>query len=91
MSAALARRLTIRNRKGLHARASARFVSTVESFDADMATLAERAGLSVLSLGHLNRTQRDVGYPAHYDDRTAELVAEMYRDDIARFGYQFGG
>ena len=35
MSAALARSLTIRNRKGLHARASARFVSTVESFEAE--------------------------------------------------------
>jgi phosphocarrier protein len=31
---ALARTLTIRNAKGLHARASARFVETVESFDA---------------------------------------------------------
>jgi phosphocarrier protein HPr len=30
----LTRTLTIRNAKGLHARASARFVETVESFDA---------------------------------------------------------
>lgn len=30
----LLRRLAIRNRKGLHARASARFVSTVEAHDA---------------------------------------------------------
>ena len=30
----LTRTLTIRNTKGLHARASARFVETVESFDA---------------------------------------------------------
>ena len=31
---ALTRRLTIRNARGLHARASARFVETVERFDA---------------------------------------------------------
>jgi phosphocarrier protein HPr len=33
---ALARVLTILNKKGLHARASAKFVQTVEKFDADV-------------------------------------------------------
>jgi len=33
---AVVRVLTIRNRKGLHARASARFVQTAEKFDADV-------------------------------------------------------
>lgn len=41
----ISRRLTIVNRKGLHARASAKFVETVERFDAD-ATVS-RDGLSV--------------------------------------------
>jgi phosphocarrier protein HPr len=33
---AIVRQLVIRNRKGLHARASAKFVQTVEKFDADV-------------------------------------------------------
>ena len=33
---AVVRKLVIRNRKGLHARASARFVQTVEKFNADV-------------------------------------------------------
>jgi phosphocarrier protein HPr len=33
---AIVRQLTICNRKGLHARASAKFVQTVEKFDADV-------------------------------------------------------
>lgn len=33
---AVVRQLVIRNRKGLHARASAKFVQTVEKFDADV-------------------------------------------------------
>ena len=41
----LSRTLTIRNTKGLHARASARFVETVESFDAR--ALVRRDGQSV--------------------------------------------
>jgi len=35
-SRALAQQMTIVNRKGLHARASARFVRTAECFDADI-------------------------------------------------------
>lgn len=42
---ALSRVLTIRNRRGLHARASARFVQTAERFDATITV--ERDGLSV--------------------------------------------
>jgi phosphocarrier protein len=42
---ALAQQLTICNRKGLHARASARFVRTAECFDATISVL--RDGVSV--------------------------------------------
>jgi len=42
---ALAQQLTICNRKGLHARASARFVRTAECFDADISVV--RDGVSV--------------------------------------------
>ena len=44
-AARFSRRLTIVNRKGLHARASAKFVETVERFDADAAV--SRDGLTV--------------------------------------------
>jgi phosphocarrier protein len=42
---ALAQQLTICNRKGLHARASARFVRTAECFDADITVI--RDGVTV--------------------------------------------
>jgi phosphocarrier protein len=42
---ALAQQLTICNRKGLHARASARFVRTAECFDADVTVI--RDGVTV--------------------------------------------
>jgi phosphocarrier protein HPr len=42
---ALAQQLTICNRKGLHARASARFVRTAECFDATISVI--RDGVSV--------------------------------------------
>jgi phosphocarrier protein len=42
---AIVRQLTICNKKGLHARASARFVQTVEKFDADVRVM--RSGETV--------------------------------------------
>jgi phosphocarrier protein len=50
---ALAQRLTIVNRKGLHARASARFVRTAECFDAEIKVVRDGqsvAGNSIMGL-----------------------------------------
>ena len=50
---ALAQRLTIVNRKGLHARASARFVRTAECFDAEIKVSRDGqtvAGNSIMGL-----------------------------------------
>ncbi|GGE48947.1 HPr family phosphocarrier protein [Actibacterium pelagium] len=43
MTTSVVRKLEIRNEKGLHARASAKFVETVEQFDAD--ALVEKDGI----------------------------------------------
>jgi phosphocarrier protein len=54
---ALARDLAIINKKGLHARASAKFVQTVERFDADVTvsrcgeTVGGRSIMGLLTLG----------------------------------------
>ena len=43
---ALAQQMTIVNRKGLHARASARFVRTAECFDAEIKVIREGTSVS---------------------------------------------
>jgi phosphocarrier protein HPr len=46
-------RVTIRNRKGLHARASAKFVKCAETFDADVTVTRDKhtvGGTSIMSL-----------------------------------------
>jgi phosphocarrier protein HPr len=47
---ALAQRLTIVNRKGLHARASARFVRTAECFDAEIHVIRDGQSVSGSSI-----------------------------------------
>ncbi|HEX9904153.1 MAG TPA: HPr family phosphocarrier protein [Propylenella sp.] len=53
MSAPLSRQVTIVNRRGLHARASARFVKCAESFDADVRVVKDGQsveGTSIMGL-----------------------------------------
>ena len=60
---ALARELAIANRKGLHARASAKFVQTVERFDAAVTvtrcgeTVGGRSIMGLLTLGAAQGTK----------------------------------
>ena len=49
-SPVLSRTVTIVNRRGLHARAAARFVKTVERFKADVTVVRKEATVSGLSI-----------------------------------------
>ena len=46
-------------------------------------------GPDALRLPHVN-VHRHAKYTAYYDDETAEHVARLYAEDIARFDYRFG-
>jgi phosphocarrier protein HPr len=76
---ALARELSIVNRKGLHARASAKFVQTVERFDSDVTvtrggeTVGGRSIMALLTLGAAQGTSITV--TALGDDAAACLDA----------------
>ena len=53
MNASLSRQVTIVNRRGLHARASARFVKCAEGFDADVRVIKDGqtvGGTSIMGL-----------------------------------------
>jgi phosphocarrier protein HPr len=76
---ALGRELSIVNKKGLHARASAKFVQTVERFDADVTvtrcgeTVGGRSIMGLLTLGAAQGTTITV--VAQGDDAEACLTA----------------
>jgi phosphocarrier protein HPr len=86
---ALGRELAIVNKKGLHARASAKFVQTVERFDADVTVIrcGETAGgrsiMGLLTLGAAQGTTITV--IARGNDAEACLVA-LSRLLADRFG-----
>lgn len=76
---ALGRELPILNKKGLHARASAKFVQTVERYDADVTvtrcgeTVGGRSIMGLLTLGAAQGTTITV--VAQGDDAEACLAA----------------
>jgi hypothetical protein len=65
------------------------FVGRQERLDEDFARVAEIIGVPP-ELPRLNRSSRHRPYWEEYDPQTAEFVAERFRADIERFGYEFG-
>ena len=42
-----------------------------------------------VSFGHVNHTTKGDGYQAHFTDNMVETIAQIYADDIMKFGYSF--
>lgn len=63
-----------------------------EHLHSDFQLLLQRLQLDPAhyKLPHVNRSERDKrGYRQYYNEETRALVAEIYADDIAKFGYEF--
>ena len=86
---ALVRELPIINRKGLHARASAKFVQTVERFDADVTvsrcgeTVGGRSIMGLLTLGAAQGTTITVTAQGEDAEACLQGIADLL---AARFG-----
>jgi hypothetical protein len=66
------------------------FVGCVESIESDFARVRERVGGGAAALTCDNRTAgRREDFRSYYDDRTREIVAGVYREDIELLGYEF--
>lgn len=66
------------------------FVGRLESVNEDFGTVCDRIGVPRLEVPHVNGTGGGRRYLEMYDDRTRDLVGEIYARDIEAFGYRFG-
>jgi hypothetical protein len=64
------------------------FVGRVESFEVDFRHVQSRLGIAAPSL-HLNTSTDRPPYRNFYDEVTRNIVSELYKEDIAFFGYEF--
>ena len=88
---AVVRVLTICNKKGLHARASARFVQTVEKFDADVRVMRCGeivGGTSIMGLMMLAASPGTTITVEATGKEAAEVVAALAALIESRFGEQ---
>jgi phosphocarrier protein HPr len=88
---AVVRELTICNKKGLHARASARFVQTVEKFDADVRVMRCGeivGGTSIMGLMMLAASPGTTITVEATGKEAAEVVAALAELIESRFGEQ---
>lgn len=60
-----------------------------ESLDADFHALCQRLGVPCEQLPAVNRSERMADYRGYYTDETRRMIEEVFRDDIAAFGYSF--
>jgi hypothetical protein len=76
-------------RYGDYVRGAARPVFVrLEHLAEDLAPVETHLGLR-LALPHANRSERPADWRECYSEADAALVAELSREDIARFGYRF--
>ncbi len=89
---AVTRRMTIRNEKGLHARASAKFVEVVETFSSDVEVLKDGAsalGNSIMGLLML-AASKGATIEVRIEGGDAEELANALEELVEnRFGEKF--
>jgi hypothetical protein len=64
------------------------FVGRLETFDEDFNRLLDAIGKKNIQAEHLNQTVKK-SYREYYTPSLVDFVAEMYLEDISRFGYRF--
>ena len=63
------------------------FIGRFEDLGGTYRQIADRIGVTA-ELPHLNKSERS-DYRASYDDATASIVGEWFREDLSRFEYAF--
>jgi hypothetical protein len=65
------------------------YVGRLENLEHDFGHICQRLGMEkeLLVVNALSNKQRD--YRSHYTDVTRDIVADVYKEDIDRFGYAF--
>jgi hypothetical protein len=77
-----------RTEPGSHLRAD--FVGHFESLREDLSSAMTKLRIAGFEVPHENRTSNaDRDYRPEFSDRTADIVASLFREDIETFGYDF--
>lgn len=73
----------------LHGRQIVDFIGRYENLQADFDSCCDRIGLPRQQLPHRRKATDRSRYREYYDDSTRQLVADYFKADIERLGYEF--
>ncbi len=65
------------------------FVGRFENLGADFQHICHHLNIPAQPLPHINKTDHNP-YWTYYNEEAIELVGELFKQDIAYFGYEFG-
>jgi len=66
------------------------YIGRYENLAEDFHVICEKMGVKDLALPHENQSKRPgLDYRQQYDAASRQMVAEMYKEEIKRFGYSF--
>lgn len=65
------------------------FVGKFETLQQDFDSVCRMHGLPTKPLRHLNSGSYNHGYRKYYTEETADIIRDLYREDIKAFNYEF--
>ena len=65
------------------------YIGRLESLHEDMRYICNRLGIVYTGLSHENKTKRE-HYTKYYDNKSSEIVYNLFKEDIEHFGYSYG-
>ena len=65
------------------------FIGKYENRLEDLKKITQLTGIMLDPIVHERKTNRHLEYRIYYDDKTAQMVYDMYQQDIDKYGYEF--
>lgn len=65
------------------------YIGRFEALDEVMLKLSQELNIPYQSIPHKNKSSRESDYRGYYDEETRQIIADMFAEEIALFGYKF--